>query len=237
MGKSARDKETNMDTQVTQPLSDNSNTRQPRVLNLRRDHIPRNAVYIGRGRGSKLGNPFVIGRDGSRAEVIESFNHWIVRQRHLREAISELRGRDVVCFCAPQPCHGDVLLRLANCEHSTFRDRSASLRHLVPVIERYLRDRGGAHLVAEYSGANGNGKFETLRLWTTEGTTALLLDDQLTLKLRAVFRALLLDRHPTWFAGDGSCGDFRWDIRANHLTHTHYVRGERQERLTYHGLT
>jgi hypothetical protein len=29
-------------------------------------------------------------------------------------ALDELRGRDLVCFCAPRPCHGDLLLRLAN---------------------------------------------------------------------------------------------------------------------------
>lgn len=38
--------------------------RQPRVLNIHRDHIPSGAIYIGRGRNSKFANPFVIGRDG-----------------------------------------------------------------------------------------------------------------------------------------------------------------------------
>jgi Domain of unknown function (DUF4326) len=28
--------------------------------------------------------------------------------------LSELRGRDLICWCAPERCHGDVLLRLAN---------------------------------------------------------------------------------------------------------------------------
>jgi hypothetical protein len=28
------------------------------------------------------------------------------------EALHELRGRDLICWCAPLPCHGDVLLRL-----------------------------------------------------------------------------------------------------------------------------
>jgi hypothetical protein len=225
-----------MNTPATAVHNANSQPQPPRVLNLRRDRIPRDAVYIGRGRGSKLGNPFVIGRDGSRAEVIESFNQWIVRQRHLKETIRNLRGRDLVCFCAPKPCHGDVLLRLANCEHSNWQTGSKGLRDLVPAVERYLRDRGAAHLTAEYCGANEKGTFEPLRVWTIDGTTASLRDDHYSLKLRAVFRALLLDRHPTWFAGDGTCGDFRWDIRANHLTHTHYVRGEHQERMTHEGL-
>jgi Domain of unknown function (DUF4326) len=29
-------------------------------------------------------------------------------------ALDEFRGCDLVCFCAPRPCHGDLLLRLAN---------------------------------------------------------------------------------------------------------------------------
>jgi hypothetical protein len=27
---------------------------------------------------------------------------------------TSFRGCDLVCFCAPRPCHGDLLLRLAN---------------------------------------------------------------------------------------------------------------------------
>jgi Domain of unknown function (DUF4326) len=29
-------------------------------------------------------------------------------------AVDELRGTDLLCFCAPAACHGDLLLRLAN---------------------------------------------------------------------------------------------------------------------------
>jgi hypothetical protein len=29
-------------------------------------------------------------------------------------AVPKLRGRDLVCWCAPLACHGDVLIRLAN---------------------------------------------------------------------------------------------------------------------------
>lgn len=35
-------------------------------------------------------------------------------QHHLLRALDELRGRDLVCFCAPLPCHGHLLRRLAN---------------------------------------------------------------------------------------------------------------------------
>jgi hypothetical protein len=89
----------------------------PQVLNKRVAGIPKGAVYIGRGRGSKWGNPFVIDKDGSRAEVIAKYERWLCDSpdgQLLLERIGELRGRDLVCWCAPEACHGDVLLRLAN---------------------------------------------------------------------------------------------------------------------------
>jgi hypothetical protein len=63
---------------------------------------------------SKWGNPFVIGRDGSRDQVIAKYRAWIVRQPALMAALHELRGKDLVCWCAPERCHADVLLELAN---------------------------------------------------------------------------------------------------------------------------
>ena len=76
------------------------------------------AVYIGRGarigwRQGKWHNPFIIPRDGSRDEVIAKYRAWIVQQPELMAALPELRGKDLLCWCAPEPCHGDVLLALA----------------------------------------------------------------------------------------------------------------------------
>jgi hypothetical protein len=82
-----------------------------RVLNKHHTGVLAGAVYI--GRGSKWGNPFRIGPDGDRAAVIAKFERWIADQHQLLRALDELRGRDLVCFCAPLPCHGDLLLRLA----------------------------------------------------------------------------------------------------------------------------
>jgi hypothetical protein len=84
----------------------------PKVLHKYKDSISNDAAIV--HRPSKWGNPFVIGRDGTREEVIAKFRAWIVTQAHLMEALGELRGRDLICFCAPQECHGDVLLELAN---------------------------------------------------------------------------------------------------------------------------
>jgi hypothetical protein len=88
-------------------------TETPKVLNKKQLRGPaEGAVYI--GRPSMWGNPFVIGRDGTRAEVIAKYENWLAQQPRLTAQLDRLRGRDLVCWCAPRPCHGDVLLRLAN---------------------------------------------------------------------------------------------------------------------------
>ena len=87
----------------------------PKVLNKRIDKIPAGAVYV--GRPSKWGNPFKIGRDGTREEVIEKYREWISKVSFL-EDITELTGKDLVCWCAPLLCHADVLLEMANKEET-----------------------------------------------------------------------------------------------------------------------
>lgn len=77
------------------------------VVNKRREPFD---VYI--GRGSKWGNPFVIGRDGTREEVIEKYRRWIIQQPWLQESLPGLDGKRLGCFCKPLPCHGDVLQEL-----------------------------------------------------------------------------------------------------------------------------
>ena len=84
----------------------------PRVLNLRRGVFP-DAVLI--DRRSPWGNPFVIGRDGTRDQVIEKYRAWLQTRPDLIARLPDLRGRCLLCWCAPLRCHGDVLLELANC--------------------------------------------------------------------------------------------------------------------------
>ena len=94
----------------------------PRVLNHKRDGLPRGAVYIGRQvrhyslPRSKWANPFRLRIDASREdreEVIRQYERHLVVSGLIND-VHELRGKDLVCWCAPLPCHGDVLLRLAN---------------------------------------------------------------------------------------------------------------------------
>ena len=67
-------------------------------------------VYI--GRGSIWGNPFRMVWDGTRAEVIEKYRKWIIKQPELMAQLHTLKGRTLGCHCKPKACHGDVLVAL-----------------------------------------------------------------------------------------------------------------------------
>lgn len=87
----------------------------PRVLNKYRDSIPPDAVYI--GRPTKWGNVFAMQTRGpeERERVINRYTIYLSKHPELvKEIRDELKGKDLVCFCAPFPCHGDVLLKIAN---------------------------------------------------------------------------------------------------------------------------
>lgn len=84
----------------------------PQVYNKRDKDIPAGAVYV--GRPTKWGNPYVIGKDGSRADVIEKFEEALLLDDVGMDHLEELRGKDLVCWCAPLPCHADVLMKYAN---------------------------------------------------------------------------------------------------------------------------
>lgn len=85
------------------------------VLNKHKHLIPQGAIYI--GRGSAWGNPFVMGKDGDRNQVIAAHKEWLWQQieqgQVSLEALAALKGKDLVCFCAPLPCHGDTLEKAA----------------------------------------------------------------------------------------------------------------------------
>lgn len=85
----------------------------PRLLNNRKHDIPPEAVYI--GRPSRWGNPFPVGDFKSRQECLDAYAKWLYSQPDLVEAVkTELRGKDLVCYCTPKACHGDLLLKIAN---------------------------------------------------------------------------------------------------------------------------
>ncbi len=73
-------------------------------------------VYI--GRGSVWGNPYVIGRDGTRSDVIEKYRVYLWGRKDLIDRLDELAGARLGCFCAPEACHGDVLVSAYVWKHS-----------------------------------------------------------------------------------------------------------------------
>lgn len=106
----------------------------PRVVNLRAKELRRNGyqnvqewldvgdthVYIGRAmrislgggnwaylKNSKWGNPF----KGERSEVVRQFEEH-ARATFTREDFRELEGKVLGCWCHPESCHGDILIKL-----------------------------------------------------------------------------------------------------------------------------
>ena len=80
----------------------------PRVYNKHHGDAPAGARYI--GRGSPYGNQFVIGEHGDREQVCNRFECEQLPDLD----VSDLTGRDLVCYCAPHRCHGDSILLKAN---------------------------------------------------------------------------------------------------------------------------
>ena len=64
-------------------------------------------VYI--GRPTQWGNPFIIGVDGTREEVLDKFEKYLLGFPALLEAAKkELKGKTLGCWCDPFRCHGHI---------------------------------------------------------------------------------------------------------------------------------
>jgi RNA recognition motif-containing protein len=97
---------------ATTVVSQTTNRSKTQVVHCKKSNYD---VYI--GRPSDWGNPFVIGKDGDRADVIRKYRTWIMCQPDLlARAKKELRGRRIACWCKPEACHGDVLAEIADAD-------------------------------------------------------------------------------------------------------------------------
>jgi hypothetical protein len=87
-------------------------TQITKVVNV--DKIEKYDVYI--GRGSHWGNPYAIGFDGDRDEVIRKYKYDFDRGflKGSKEQLLSLKGKTLGCHCKPFPCHGDVLADYLN---------------------------------------------------------------------------------------------------------------------------
>lgn len=86
-------------------------------------------VYV--GRPSKWGNPFVLDKKINREEAVRLYGNYIVAENFLPYVLTELKGKNLACWCGlcekhkngkPYdvkcegclPCHADILLEMAN---------------------------------------------------------------------------------------------------------------------------
>jgi hypothetical protein len=65
------------------------------------------------GRPSKFSNPFIVGKDGSRTEVLKRFRNYMQSHPELNSILDELQGKKIACWCdICEKCHGDILIEL-----------------------------------------------------------------------------------------------------------------------------
>lgn len=91
--------------------------------------LPPDTICI--NRPTKWGNPFIVGIDGTQKECVSLFSKLCAGMvcvtskasikdqeeslKHLSVNIKNLKGKNLACFCKEEtPCHGDILLILAN---------------------------------------------------------------------------------------------------------------------------
>ena len=86
----------------------------PRVLNRYKMTPDEHGVYC--GRGSLWGNPFPMSKQATRTTVLAQFRDYVDTQPPalIAHAKQVLKGKNLVCFCAPLPCHADEWLTIAN---------------------------------------------------------------------------------------------------------------------------
>lgn len=85
---------------------------ETRVVNVKYEKAD---IYIGRAKDgpfNRLGNPFVIGKDGDRETVIAKHLSYVRKQPWILEELERMKGKTLGCFCFPLPCHGDNYVNL-----------------------------------------------------------------------------------------------------------------------------
>ncbi len=75
-------------------------------------YIGRHNHYVGAPH-SKWANPYSAKKYG-REECIKMYRTYVLNNAELMSSLDELKGKKLGCWCAPLPCHGDVLVELCN---------------------------------------------------------------------------------------------------------------------------
>jgi hypothetical protein len=101
---------------------------RPQYNNLEEWIADDNNYYIGRAgvvfinkkryptKPSVFANPYKVGKDGTREEVIIKYKEYITNKLENDESLVNelilLKGKNLGCWCCPEACHGNVLLEL-----------------------------------------------------------------------------------------------------------------------------
>lgn len=103
---------------------------RPKYNNLKEWIDDKNNIYIGRcgvvfidkkrfpSESSNFANPYKIGKDGTREEVITKYKEYIENKLEhdelLQKELISMKDKNLGCWCYPDMCHGNVLLELIN---------------------------------------------------------------------------------------------------------------------------
>jgi len=101
---------------------------RPKYNNLKEWTEDNNNVYIARSGvvfidkkrfplfSSNFSNPYKIGKDGTREEVIEKYRTYITQKlennKSLQDELIMMKNKNLGCWCYPEMCHGNILLEL-----------------------------------------------------------------------------------------------------------------------------
>ncbi len=96
----------------------------PTIANIRDIESWENALYIGRKshfkhetlQKSEWANHFKVSASLRRTDAIKQYEKYVKNNKQLMSKLHTLNGKNLVCWCAPKPCHGEVLVKLFN-EH------------------------------------------------------------------------------------------------------------------------
>ena len=98
-------------------------------------------TYVGRRTkyqaGSKFGNPYVIGIDGTREQVIERYIVHLFNSGLIYDVENELKGHTLSCWCAPELCHAEFLWLVAN----NHIDINKGIHHALEFWQQYIKER------------------------------------------------------------------------------------------------
>ena len=83
-----------------------------KVVNISKSNNLNNDCDVYIGRPTQWGNPFIMGKHGTREEVVEKYRDYIKTKPNLLNQLHKLKNKRLGCFCKPKECHGDVLVEL-----------------------------------------------------------------------------------------------------------------------------